>query len=96
MAKRIGGTTPWIRNGKQTGRIVDAEQAFGDPAQAAAQVAFFDAHGDSRQRRLARMAYQQFQGKRLRGPNKAAKAATPKAKAKAKKVAKPGKSRPKS
>ncbi len=91
MAKRIGGTTPWILNGKQTGKIVDAKQAFGDPAQAAAQVAFFDANGDPRQRRLARLAYQQFQGKRLRGPNKAAKAAKP-ARAKAKKAAKRGKS----
>jgi hypothetical protein len=91
LAKRIGGTTPWIQNGKQTARIVDAKEAFGDPAQAAAQVAFFDAHGDPQQRRLARLAYQQFQGKRLRGPNKAAKPVTP-AKAKAKKVAKRGRS----
>jgi phage I-like protein len=91
LAKRIGGTTPWIENGKQTGKIVDAKQAFGDSVQAAAQVAFFDAHGDPQQRRLARLAYQQFQGKRLRGPNKAAKPVRA-AKAKAKKVAKPRKS----
>jgi hypothetical protein len=91
LAKRIAGTTPWIQNGKQTSRIVEAKLAFGDPAQAAAQVAFFDAHGDPQQRRLARLAFQQFQGKRLRGPNKPRKAATPvKAKAR-KKAAKPRK-----
>jgi hypothetical protein len=91
LAKRITGTTPWIQNGKQTNRIVDAKQAFGDPAQAAAQVAFFDANGDPEQRRLARLAFQQFQGKRLRGPNKIRKAA-PTVTAKARKAPKARKS----
>ena len=77
MAKRIAGTVPWIQNGKQTAKIVDAEKAFGDPVQAAAQVAFFDANGTPQERRLARLAYQQFQGKRLRGPNKGVKKAKP-------------------
>jgi hypothetical protein len=77
VAKRIAGTVPWIQNGKQTSKIVDAKQAFGDPAQAAAQVRFFDESGNPQQRRLARLAYQQFQGKRLRGPNKEEKPSKP-------------------
>jgi hypothetical protein len=77
VARRIAGTVPWVHNGKQTAKIVDAKKAFEDPEQAAAQVAFFDANGDPQQRRLARLAYQQFQGKRLRGPNKGVKKAKP-------------------
>jgi hypothetical protein len=92
LAKRIAGTVPWIQNGKQTSRIVDAKQAFGDPVQAAAQVRFFDESGDPQQRRLARLAYQQFQGKRLRGPNKDEKPSKP-ARKRAAKTTK-GKKRP--
>jgi hypothetical protein len=73
MAKQIVGTIPWIQNGKQTTKIVDAKKAFSDPEQAAAQVAFFDAIGDPQQKRLARLAFQQYIGKRLRGPNKGVK-----------------------
>ena len=77
MPKRIVGTIPWIQNGKQTSKVVDARKAFGDPEQAAAQVAYFDVHGSPQERRLARLAYQQYIGKRLRGPNKGVKKPRP-------------------
>ena len=70
MPKQIVGNVYWIKNGKQTAKLVDAQEAFSDPDQAKAQVLFAEASGDKKQIRLVRLAYRQFQGMRYRGENK--------------------------
>jgi len=49
-----------------TQKVVDAEQAFSDEEQAKAQVLYFEKKGSGAEKRLARLAYRQWQGKRLR------------------------------
>jgi hypothetical protein len=70
MPKQIGGNVYWIENGQRTSRVVEAEVAFGDPAQAREQVLFAESSGDKELVRLARLAYRQFQAMRYRGENK--------------------------
>ena len=77
MAKKIVGKVPWIEKGKQTSRIVDAKEAFGDPAQAVQQILYAEASGDGEQRRLVRLAYRQYQGKRYRAESKDMKTSRP-------------------
>jgi prolyl-tRNA synthetase len=72
MPTQIAGSVYWIENGRQTNRVVDAKEAFSDPAQAKAQIAHAESSGDTRQLRLARLAYRQFQGKRYRVESKTA------------------------
>ena len=66
MANKIAGSVYWIEKGRQTSRVVGAEEAFRDPDQARAQVKYALSSGDSRQIELARLAYRQYQGKRFR------------------------------
>jgi hypothetical protein len=77
MEKKIVGRVPWIEKGKQTGRIADAEEAFGDPVQAVQQVLYAERSGDAKQRRLTRLAYRQYQGKRYRAESKNVKTSVP-------------------
>ncbi|MGA2762990.1 MAG: hypothetical protein ABSG17_06465 [Spirochaetia bacterium] len=82
MPKQIVGNVHWIENGRQTSRVVDVKEAFSDPAQAVAQIEYAEHSGDSRQLRLARLAYRQFQGKRYRAENTPKKYLKPKSKRK--------------
>ncbi len=63
---KIGGSVLWIERGKQTEKVVEAERAFSDEDQAKAQVLFFETKGSTAEKRLARLAYRQWQGKRFR------------------------------
>ena len=71
MPKQIVGSVHWIENGRQTNRLVDVREAFGDLDQARSQVQFAEASGDKKEIRLVRLAYRQFQGMRYRGESKA-------------------------
>jgi hypothetical protein len=71
MPKQIVGSVHWIKNGRQTSRLVDVQEAFSDVEQAKGQVILAEASGDKRQIRLVRMAFRQFQGMRYRGESKA-------------------------
>jgi hypothetical protein len=71
MPKQIVGSVYWIENGKQTDRVVDAKEAFTDLDQAKAQVLSAEASGNKKWIKLVRLAFQQFQGMRYRGENKA-------------------------
>ena len=70
MKRRIEGTVYWIENGKPTSRVVDAEEAFSNPDQAAAQVMYAEKSGNREAMKLTRLAFRQFQGRRYRGANK--------------------------
>ncbi len=63
---KIGGSVYWIENGKPTEKVVDAQQAFSNDEQAKAQVLFFEKKGSAAEKRLARLAFRQWQGKRFR------------------------------
>ena len=63
---KVGGSVFWIEKGKQTQTVVNAEQAFSDLKQAKAQVLFFEKKGSAAERKLARLAFRQWQGKRFR------------------------------
>ena len=63
---KVGGSAFWIEKGKQTQKVVDAEQAFADLEQAKAQVIYFEKKGSAAERKLARLAFRQWQGKRFR------------------------------
>jgi len=63
---KIGGSVYWIENGKRTEKVVDAQQAFSNDEQAKAQVLFFEKKGSAAEKRLARLAFRQWQGKRFR------------------------------
>ncbi len=63
---KISGSVFWIQKGKQTQKVVDAEQAFSDLAQAKAQVIYFEKKGSAAEKKLARLAFRQWQGKRFR------------------------------
>jgi len=63
---KIGGSVFWIEKGKQTQKAVDAERAFSDEDQAKAQVLFFETKGNAAEKKLARLAFRQWQGKRFR------------------------------
>ncbi len=63
---KIGGSVFWIEKGKQTQKVVDAEQAFSDLEQAKAQVIHFEKKGSAAEKKLARLAFRQWQGKRFR------------------------------
>lgn len=65
-ARRISGTVNRIVKGKHTDETLSAEQAFGDPEQAVAQVEWAEANGTKEMIRLTRLAYRQYQGKRYR------------------------------
>ncbi len=71
MPKQIVGSVHWIENGRQTNRLVDVREAFGDLDQARSQVQFAEASKEKEQIRLVRLAYRQFQGMRFRGESKA-------------------------
>ena len=71
MPKQIVGSVHWIENGRQTNRLVDVREAFGDLDQARSQVQFAEASGDKKEIRLVRLAYRQVQGMRYRGESKA-------------------------
>lgn len=71
MPKQIVGSVHWIENGRQTNRLVDVREAFGDLDQARSQVQFAEASGDKKEIRLVRLAYRQVQGMRFRGEGKA-------------------------
>ena len=63
---KIGGSVLWIEKGRQTEKVVDAERAFSDEGQAKAQVLFFEKKGSVAEKKLARLAFRQWQGKRFR------------------------------
>jgi hypothetical protein len=63
---KIGGSVLWIEKGKQTEKAVDAERAFSDFEQAKAQVLYFEKKGSAAEKKLARLAFRQWQGKRFR------------------------------
>ncbi len=90
MPKQIVGSVHWIENGRQTNRLVDVREAFGDLDQARSQVQFAEASGDKKEIRLVRLAYRQFQGMRYRGESKAKPRKVPKVGQK--RVSKTGKS----
>jgi hypothetical protein len=64
--RRITGTVNRIVKGTRTEERLSAEQAFGDPEQAAAQVEWAESNGTKEMIRLTRLAYRQYQGKRYR------------------------------
>ena len=64
--KKITGNVRKVAEGRQTIEILTAEKAFSDPAQAREQVLFTERYGTKEEVRLARLAYRQWQGKRLR------------------------------
>lgn len=66
MPKKIGGSVYWIEKGKQTQKVVEADKAFSDEEQAKAQVLFFEKKGNRAEKKLARLAFRQYQGKRFR------------------------------
>ena len=66
MAMKIGGSVYWIEKGKQTQKVVDAGKAFSDEEQAKAQVLYFEKKGSPAEKKLARLAFRQWQGKRFR------------------------------
>jgi hypothetical protein len=63
---KISGSVFWIEKGKQTEKVVDAEQAFSDFEQAKAQVLYFEKKWSVAEKKLGRLAYRQWQGKRFR------------------------------
>ncbi len=63
---KIVGSVYWVEKGKPTTKLVTAEQAFADAAQAEQQVLYFDRHGSVKEKKLARLAYRQWQGRRYR------------------------------
>ena len=63
---KVSGSVFLIEKGKQTQKVVDAEQAFSDLEQAKAQVLYFEKKGSAAEKKLARLAYRQWQGKRFR------------------------------
>ena len=63
---KIGGSVFWIENGKQTQKVVNAERAFADLEQAKARVIYFENKGNAAERKLAWLAFRQWQGKRFR------------------------------
>jgi hypothetical protein len=65
-ARLITGNVSQIVGGRQTNKTLSAEQAFGDPEQAAAQVKWAESNGTKEMIRLTRLAYRQYQGKRYR------------------------------
>ena len=67
-ARLITGHVSQIVGGRQTSNTLSAEQAFGDPEQAAAQVEWAETNGTKELIRLTRLAYRQYQGKRYRAP----------------------------
>jgi hypothetical protein len=64
--RKITGRVRKVITGRQTSEILTAEQAFSDPAQTREQVLFTERHGTREEMRLARLAYRQWQVKRLR------------------------------
>jgi hypothetical protein len=68
QVRRITGTVNRIVSGKHTNEKLNAEQAFSDPEQAAAQVEWAEANGTTKMIQLTRLAYRQYQGKRYRRP----------------------------
>jgi hypothetical protein len=70
VPKQIVGSVYWIEDGNQTGKVVDAQEAFSDPAQAVAQIQYAEHSGDKQHLKLSRLAYRQFLGKRYRGESK--------------------------
>lgn len=66
LMPNIGGSVLWIERGRQTEKVVDAERAFSDEDQAKAQVLFFEKKGSAAEKKLARLAFRQWQGKRFR------------------------------
>jgi hypothetical protein len=67
-ARLITGNVSQAVGGRQTSKTLSAEQAFGDPEQAVAQVEWAEANGSKEMIRLTRLAYWQYQGKRYRAP----------------------------
>ncbi len=67
-ARLITGNVSQIVGGRQISKMLTAEQAFGDPEQAAAQVEWAESNGSKEMIRLTRLAYRQYQGKRYRAP----------------------------
>lgn len=63
---KIVGSVYWIEKGRPTTKLVTAEQAFADMAQAEQQVLYFDKQGSAQEKKLARLAFRQWQGKRFR------------------------------
>ena len=64
--RKVTGTVLKIFNGRPTNERMSAEEAFGDPQQAVAQVLYAERHGSGEKLRLVRLAYRQYQGKRFR------------------------------
>lgn len=55
-----------VCGGEQTEKSVDAELAFSDDDQAKAQLFYFEKKGSAAEKKLARLAYREYQGKRFR------------------------------
>jgi hypothetical protein len=64
--RKVTGTVLRIVNGRPTDEKLSAEEAFGDPQQAVAQVLYAERHGSKKELRLVRMAFRQYQSKRFR------------------------------
>jgi hypothetical protein len=92
MPKKIAGNVYWIQDGSLTDRIVDVKEAFTDADQAKAQVLSAEASGNKKWIKLVRLAFQQFQGMRYRGENKAKPKRTKEADQK--RISKPSREKP--
>jgi hypothetical protein len=66
-AKKVTGTVLKVVNGKPTDERLSAEKAFSDLDQARAQVLYVEKYGSREEKRLARLAFRQYQGMRFRG-----------------------------
>ena len=66
-AKKVTGTVLKIVNGKPTDVKLTAAVAFGDLEQARAQVLYAERHGSTKEKRVVRLAFRQYQGIRFRG-----------------------------
>ena len=64
--KKVAGTVLKIVNGKPTNKRLSAEEAFGDLEQAREQVQYEERYGSTEEKRLARLAFRQYQNMRFR------------------------------
>jgi len=64
--RKVTGTVLKILKGRPTDERLSAEEAFGDPQQAVEQVLYAESHGSTKELRLVRLAFRQYQGRRFR------------------------------
>ena len=64
--RKVTGTVLKILKGRPTDERLSGEEAFGDPQQAVEQVLYAESHGSTKELRLVRLAFRQYQGRRFR------------------------------